>query len=189
MVHTNVKKAGRIPNGGGWRIHGRGSDQAKTVDRAKTSDAKRGYVSLHSIVDGFSRLAYTEPLPEKVRPPQPSSPGRRSGSAPRHHAHPTRGHRYSSWVRPWGSRLLADGARIIGVTGACLPSLVHRSERAATPGLLITLAGGVTAEMAFPEHAVMDGRGHCLPGGASSQSCRRAGPFRVVWSPFPHHRG
>ena len=61
MVHLDVKKVGRIPDGGGWRVHGRGSDQAKAVDRAK--GARAGYVYLHSAVDGFSRLAYTEALP------------------------------------------------------------------------------------------------------------------------------
>ena len=65
MVHLDVKKVGRIPNGGGWRIHGRDSDQHRTADRAKTAGAKRGYVYLHSIVDGFSRLAYTEPLDDE----------------------------------------------------------------------------------------------------------------------------
>jgi hypothetical protein len=29
MVHVDVKKVGRIPDGGGWRAHGRGSEQAK----------------------------------------------------------------------------------------------------------------------------------------------------------------
>src|SRR5699024_4565174 len=29
MVHLDVKKVGRIPDGGGWRAHGRGSAQAK----------------------------------------------------------------------------------------------------------------------------------------------------------------
>ncbi|MBT2675869.1 IS481 family transposase [Streptomyces sp. ISL-14] len=62
MVHLDVKKVGRIPDGGGWRIHGRDSDQAKVASRAKSAGAKRGYVYLHSVVDGFSRLAYTEPL-------------------------------------------------------------------------------------------------------------------------------
>ncbi|QHY96682.1 Integrase core domain protein [Streptomyces sp. S4.7] len=65
MVHLDVKKVGRIPDGGGWRIHGRDSDQAKTVDRAKSAGAKRGYTYLHSAVDGFSRLSYTEPLPDE----------------------------------------------------------------------------------------------------------------------------
>ena len=35
MVHLDVKKVGRIPDGGGWRIHGRDSDQRRAVDRAK----------------------------------------------------------------------------------------------------------------------------------------------------------
>lgn len=64
-MHPDVKKVGRIPDGGGWRIHGRDSDRAKTVDRAKSAGAKRGYTYLHSAVDGFSRLSYTEPLPEE----------------------------------------------------------------------------------------------------------------------------
>lgn len=29
MVHIDVKKAGRIPDGGGWRVDGRGSPEAK----------------------------------------------------------------------------------------------------------------------------------------------------------------
>jgi transposase len=65
MVHLDVKKVGRIPDGGGWRIHGRDSTQHRAVDRAKTAGAKAGYVYLHSIVDGFSRLAYTEPFPDE----------------------------------------------------------------------------------------------------------------------------
>ncbi len=68
MVHVDVKKVGRIPDGGGHRVHGRGSDQAKAVDRAKTNRARGGYVYLHSAVDGHTRLAYTEALDdEKAR--------------------------------------------------------------------------------------------------------------------------
>lgn len=65
MVHIDVKKVGRIPDGGGWRIHGRNSDQARTAGRAKSAGAKRGYTYLHSAVDGFSRLSYTEPLTDE----------------------------------------------------------------------------------------------------------------------------
>jgi transposase InsO family protein len=65
MMHVDVKKVGRIPDGGGWRVHGKGSDQAKAANRAKTRGARAGYVYLHSVVDGFSRLAYTEPLPDE----------------------------------------------------------------------------------------------------------------------------
>ncbi|MFF1360257.1 IS481 family transposase [Streptomyces sp. NPDC058297] len=65
MVHVDVKKVGRIPDGGGWRAHGRGSDQAKAADRAKARGAKAGYVYLHSPVDGHTRLAYTEARPDE----------------------------------------------------------------------------------------------------------------------------
>lgn len=51
----NNRKPGKI-------IARRDSDQAKVAGRAKSAGAKRGYVCLHSVVDGFSRLAYTEPL-------------------------------------------------------------------------------------------------------------------------------
>src|SRR3954464_3066646 len=62
MVHVDVKKVGRIPDGGGWRVHGKGSAQAKAVAVATAAGARAGYVYLHSAVDGYSRLAYTEPL-------------------------------------------------------------------------------------------------------------------------------
>ena len=62
MVHIDVKKVGRIPDGGVWRIHGKGSDEAKAVARTKTRGAKTGYVFPHSAIDGYSRLAYTEAL-------------------------------------------------------------------------------------------------------------------------------
>lgn len=65
MIHVDVKKVGRIPEGGGWRVHGKGSDAAKAVARTKTRGAKTGYVFLHSAIDGFSRLAYTEALPDE----------------------------------------------------------------------------------------------------------------------------
>jgi transposase InsO family protein len=66
MVHLDVKKVGRIPDGGGWRVHGRGSDQHRAADRAKVAGARGGYAYLHSAVDGFSRLAYTEHLPDET---------------------------------------------------------------------------------------------------------------------------
>jgi len=65
MVHLDVKKVGRIPDGGGWRAHGRGSAPDKAAQRAKTKGARAGYVYLHSAVDGFSRLAYTEHLSDE----------------------------------------------------------------------------------------------------------------------------
>lgn len=65
MVHLDVKKVGRIPDGGGWRAHGRGSAADKAAQRAKAKGARAGYVYLHSAVDGYSRLAYTEHLPDE----------------------------------------------------------------------------------------------------------------------------
>lgn len=65
MVHIDVKKTGRIPDGGGWRVHGKGSIQAKKVARTKKRGGKTGYVFLHSAIDGYSRLAYTEALPDE----------------------------------------------------------------------------------------------------------------------------
>lgn len=65
MVHIDVKKVGRIPDGGGWRVHGKGSVQARAVDRTKRRGTRAGYVFLHSAIDGYSRLAYTEALPDE----------------------------------------------------------------------------------------------------------------------------
>lgn len=66
MLHLDVKKVGRIPDGGGWRVHGRGSAQHKATARAKSTGARAGFVYLHSIIDGYSRLAYTEALPNET---------------------------------------------------------------------------------------------------------------------------
>jgi transposase InsO family protein len=60
LVHMDVKKFGRIPDGGGWRAHGRGAGSI-TRDR----DTKVGYDYVHSLVDDHSRLAYSEILPDE----------------------------------------------------------------------------------------------------------------------------
>ena len=66
MIHLDVKKVGRIPDGGGWRVHGRDSNQHRANDRAKAAGARAGYIYLHSAIDGFSRLAYTEHLHDET---------------------------------------------------------------------------------------------------------------------------
>lgn len=60
LVHVDVKKIGRIPDGGGWRAHGRqmGSTGAKKRVRI-------GYDYIHSMVDDHSRLAYCEIHPDE----------------------------------------------------------------------------------------------------------------------------
>jgi transposase InsO family protein len=62
LVHVDVKKIGRIPDGGGWRVHGRGSAQHQASERAKNAGVRAGYVYLHTAIDDHSRLAYTEEL-------------------------------------------------------------------------------------------------------------------------------
>jgi transposase InsO family protein len=68
LVHVDIKKLGRIPDGGGWRVFGRGSEQDRrsgsASDRAARAGASpsRGYVFLHHAVDDHSRLAYSEQL-------------------------------------------------------------------------------------------------------------------------------
>lgn len=64
MVHLDVKKAGRIPDGGGWWVHGRGSTEALKAKRGP--GARVGYTYLRSAIDGFSRLAYTEALEDET---------------------------------------------------------------------------------------------------------------------------
>ena len=76
MVHLDVKKVGRIPDGGGWRIHGRGSDQAEVASRAKSAGAKRGYVYLLSTTGRWS--ATSASWPRKSSTPA-SSPARAPG--------------------------------------------------------------------------------------------------------------
>jgi transposase InsO family protein len=63
MVHVDVKKIGRIPDGGGWAVHGRGSEAHRASQRVGRK--RPGYVYLHSAVDDHSRLAYTEELSDE----------------------------------------------------------------------------------------------------------------------------
>jgi hypothetical protein len=63
LVHMDVKKIARIPDGGGWRIHGRAQREA-TRERS----TKVGYDYVHCLVDDHSRLAYTEVLPDEKGP-------------------------------------------------------------------------------------------------------------------------
>jgi transposase InsO family protein len=60
LVHMDVKKIGRIPDGGGWRAHGRGAESILR-DRSTTV----GFDYVHSLVDDHSRLAYSEILPDE----------------------------------------------------------------------------------------------------------------------------
>ncbi len=71
LVHVDIKKLGRIPDGGGWRAFGRGSPQDRQAraagDRAARAGAtpSRGYTYLHHALDDHSRLAYSEILADE----------------------------------------------------------------------------------------------------------------------------
>jgi transposase InsO family protein len=58
LVHLDVKKLGRIPVGGGWRVVG----QAQGKRNNGHSRRGVGYAFIHSAVDDHSRLAYSEVL-------------------------------------------------------------------------------------------------------------------------------
>jgi len=63
LVHMDVKKIGKIPDGGGWRAHGRAATATDRHHRAPV-----GYDYVHSVVDDASRLAYSEALPDEKGP-------------------------------------------------------------------------------------------------------------------------
>lgn len=63
LVHMDVKKLGKIPDGGGWRAFGRATTRA-----AKVKGPKIGYDFVHSLVDDHSRLAYSEVLSDEQGP-------------------------------------------------------------------------------------------------------------------------
>ena len=71
LVHIDIKKLGRIPDGGGWRMNGRGSSQDRRASVARERAARagaspsRGYVYLHHAVDDHSRLAHSEILDDE----------------------------------------------------------------------------------------------------------------------------
>ncbi|WP_190113418.1 IS481 family transposase, partial [Streptomyces cinnamoneus] len=60
LVHIDVKKLGRIPDGGGHKSVGRAEGR-----RNRTG---AGYAYLHTALDDHTRLAYTEDLPDETAP-------------------------------------------------------------------------------------------------------------------------
>ena len=65
LLHVDVKKLGRVPDGGGWRYVGRkqgNRNRAQTPDlsRNKWRNALTGTCYLHTVIDDHSRVAYVE---------------------------------------------------------------------------------------------------------------------------------
>jgi transposase InsO family protein len=64
LAHMDVKKLGKIPEGGGWR--GRG--ELRSSHQSRTDKTPIGYDYVHSLIDDYSRLAYSEVLPDEKGP-------------------------------------------------------------------------------------------------------------------------
>jgi transposase InsO family protein len=62
LVHVDVKKLGRLREGGGWRIHGRDS----AANRAARTAPRVGFDYIHCAVDDHTRLAYAEIHPDET---------------------------------------------------------------------------------------------------------------------------
>ena len=61
LVHVDVKKIGRLRDGGGWRVLGRDS-----LEHRRARNASRvGYEYVHAAIDDHTRLAYAEIHPDE----------------------------------------------------------------------------------------------------------------------------
>jgi transposase InsO family protein len=68
LVHVDIKKLGRIPDGGGHRLVGRtqgNRNRARTPGVSRGRHPGIGYSYIHSAVDDHSRLAYSEILTDE----------------------------------------------------------------------------------------------------------------------------
>jgi transposase InsO family protein len=63
LLHVDVKKLGRIREGGGWKMRGREIGQTGQKKRIKA-----GYDYLHVAVDDHSRVAFVRSLPDEKGP-------------------------------------------------------------------------------------------------------------------------
>ena len=55
LVHIDVKKLARVPDGGGHRKLGR-----STETKVRSHRSRAGYTHIHTAIDAYSRLAYSE---------------------------------------------------------------------------------------------------------------------------------
>jgi transposase InsO family protein len=69
LVHVDIKKLGKIPDGGGWQAHGRAVGKANsrlTTPLRKGRHPVIGYGYVHTALDDHSRLAYSEVLADET---------------------------------------------------------------------------------------------------------------------------
>ena len=72
LIHVDVKKLGNIPDGGGWRVHGRrvgnrNSQRHPSTTRTRHRSPVIGYSYLHTAIAAHSRRAHTEILTDETR--------------------------------------------------------------------------------------------------------------------------
>jgi transposase InsO family protein len=61
LVHVDVKKLGRLRDGGGWRVHGRDN----LASRQARYGARVGFDYVHAAIDDHTRIAYAEIHPDE----------------------------------------------------------------------------------------------------------------------------
>ena len=66
LIHVDVKKLGRIPDGGGWKVLGRTLGNHNNA-KATGYRGSVGYGFIHSAVDDHSRVAYSEILGDEKK--------------------------------------------------------------------------------------------------------------------------
>jgi transposase InsO family protein len=75
LIHVDVKKLGRVPDGGGWRYVGKqqgGKNRSATAARTGGPKSKRyqpliGTCYLHTVIDDHSRVAYVEAREDETK--------------------------------------------------------------------------------------------------------------------------
>jgi transposase InsO family protein len=74
LIHVDIKKLGRIPDGGGHRIHGRAQGTRNSSAHREPARPRKvhgrpnlGYAFLHHAVDDHSRYAYSEILADEKK--------------------------------------------------------------------------------------------------------------------------
>jgi len=65
LIHVDIKKLGKIPDGGGWKVHGRQIGKKNSDNVGGIGSHRAGYGFIHSAVDDHSRLAYSEILTDE----------------------------------------------------------------------------------------------------------------------------
>ena len=74
LIHVDIKKLGRIPDGGGHRVHGRAQGARNSSAHREPGRTRKvagrpnlGYAYLHHAVDDHSRYAYSEILADEKK--------------------------------------------------------------------------------------------------------------------------